>query len=439
MNRALWLTSLALLLGCPSDPPDSFPDGGDGTQDAGLAGDASVEDTPSDAGPATPAFRSLGDAPHECMEDCDNWPTGGTLRRFDVEETYGDVTHQRSFYVFVPDGLEPGAPTWIHLHGGTGSAQRQIENFTGFPIARGEAVTWRRNTDTCQYDPYRRPPGFVAADGSACSADVVRAQSREPVVLVFPEGIMEPGDRGRHWEDGRIPSPGFGTDEQHRDDVGFLDHVVETLLTHPFFSIDPDRIYLSGTSNGGMMVHRVLCEMGPNRPSLARIAAVTSLVSAVPEGIAEGLEGRPRCDPNPHVVPTLYVAGHGFPTPDDSVDGDGFVPWGEPGGVFETNSPDGGWLLGVEDSYALLQRHLDAAAGEPGREEVSALGAFTERRRYVAGGQELEFLGVEGGHHLLGGTRFDFTPMLRAWAFMSGWERSGDRVVARESSVDGDS
>ncbi len=421
---------LALLIACNSPMLADAPD-------ANLS-DTFTADAGMDAG--APPFQTLRSEPHRCESECDDWPTGGDLLRFDVEETFEDTVHERTFYVFVPENLGAHAPVWIHLHGGAGSAQRMIETFSGYPIVRGEPLFWQRNTNECQFDPYRRPTGFVDSEGEPCTPETVAAESVEPVLLVFPEGIVEADSSGRHWEDGRIPSPGFGTDEELRDDVGFLDHVVETLLAEvEAFSVDPERMYLSGTSNGGMMVQRILCEMGPHVPALQRVAAVASLVAVLPEALSTGV-GRPRCEPNANAdMSVLYVAGRGFPTPDESVDGDAFVPWGERGGVFENVSTDGGRVLGVEDSYSMLRSHIRAATGDAGREETTDVGLFTFERRHEAGDLSLVFLGVDGGHHLLGGTRFDFAPMLRTWSFLSRWHRQDERVLERPSLIEGES
>ena len=63
---------------------------------------------------------------------------------------------------------------------------------------------------------------------------------------VFPQGI------GPAWNDGRNPAVA------RADDVGFLRRLAAELVEHGVAR--PDRIYIAGVSNGGMMALRMVCE-----------------------------------------------------------------------------------------------------------------------------------------------------------------------------------
>ena len=78
---------------------------------------------------------------------------------------------------------------------------------------------------------------------------------REGFLIVYPEGLDEV------WN----PSPGSR-------DVQFVSHLIDHLQQR--CSVDPSRIYASGHSNGGGMVHRLACELAD------RIAAIGTISGA---------------------------------------------------------------------------------------------------------------------------------------------------------------
>jgi polyhydroxybutyrate depolymerase len=89
-------------------------------------------------------------------------------------------------------------------------------------------------------------------------------------IVVAPAGV------DGNWNDGR------GTSEpelQGVDDVAFVRELLNVLESS--YSIDTTRVYATGVSNGGMMSHRLGCEI-PDR-----IAAVGAVASAIPIPVAE--------------------------------------------------------------------------------------------------------------------------------------------------------
>lgn len=440
-----WPLAIALSLGCSGGavPEDGGPlpsDSGamDPTDAGGADAGADEPDAGTDAG-GSPAFTFVG---RERVESCPlrasacaDWPSTGSVYRYESREVYGDRTHARTFYVYVPEGLQDGAAMWIQLHGGYGSGARMVADFGGTPLSTGEPNPWWRNTDTCQFDPYTEPFEHRDADGTECVPAREVAQSTEPFLMVFPEGTVDADGPGRHWEDGRVPSPGQGIVEQSRDDVGFVAHILATLTeeTDPF-TVDPERLYLTGLSNGGMMTQRVLCSLGdPAYPELERIAAFGVAIASLPEAIAFGLEGRTRCPEQwPDTVPVQYMVGDGIDTFGGTVTGDGRVPWGEPGEVYQQDTPGGGRVLGVPDTLAHLRSRFETSAGSPSTESSSEVGFFSTRRVFTVAGElaELEVLETDGGLHSLMSTRFDFSPTTRQWAFLSQYRR-GDEGLER--------
>ncbi|MFP5356346.1 MAG: alpha/beta hydrolase family esterase, partial [Gemmatimonadota bacterium] len=110
--------------------------------------------------------------------------------------------------------------------------------------------------------------------GNASNAESMtgftRKAEREGFIVVYPEGTA----RGRvpllTWNAGHCCGHAM---EQRVDDVGFINALIDKLQsTH---RIDPDRIYVTGMSNGGMMSHRLGIELSQ------RIAAIGPVVGAV--------------------------------------------------------------------------------------------------------------------------------------------------------------
>lgn len=83
-------------------------------------------------------------------------------------------------------------------------------------------------------------------------------------LVAWPQGygIAPPGFS---WADGRNTS----ADQAGIDDVGFLNKLIDTLITR--YNVDTSKIYICGFSNGGFMVQRMACE------SSERFAAMASL------------------------------------------------------------------------------------------------------------------------------------------------------------------
>lgn len=83
----------------------------------------------------------------------------------------------------------------------------------------------------------------------------------ENFIVVYPDAILN------RWND-RAYRP------HAIDDVGFiaalLDHLEEN------FPVDPSRVYATGASNGGMLAHRLACDMGEH------FAAIAPVMSDIP-------------------------------------------------------------------------------------------------------------------------------------------------------------
>jgi poly(3-hydroxybutyrate) depolymerase len=267
----------------------------------------------------------------------------------------------------------------------------------------------------------------------------VKAINTRPFVTVFPDGVLDAGETSalgkRHWEDGRVPSPGFGTDAEQRDDVAFIDHVIETLVADSELDIDASAIYVTGASNGGMMTLRLVCHFGdPRHPSLSRVAAFLASIGEMPEGLLEGQHGREACPSQlKGEVGFRIVLGTGIDTPDCTtypcnspvVTGDGLMPFGQAGGRYNVYSPDQGRVISGPDTIAFWQSAFVAGMGNAGTTGDEKVGFFTQRSilSFAPSVAVLDTWVTDGGGHMLNATRMDFMPVGSSWAFLSSFRR----------------
>lgn len=99
--------------------------------------------------------------------------------------------------------------------------------------------------------------------------DIARSEN---IILVVPNGYRKDSLKG--WNDCR--ADGVGNSDE--DDVLFVSMLIDTLLNT--FNADPDRVYASGTSNGGHLCIRLAQEI-PEK--IAAIAPVSASNAANPE------------------------------------------------------------------------------------------------------------------------------------------------------------
>jgi polyhydroxybutyrate depolymerase len=122
--------------------------------------------------------------------------------------------------------------------------------------------------------PKGRAPTLLVLHGATISADLTahwsgfaEVAAKSGFAAAFPEGIY------RLWNDGR--RDGLA----NADDVGYLRQLTEKLVATGVS--DPDRVYLAGISNGGMMTLRMLCEAPePFAGAATIIANMPALVGA---------------------------------------------------------------------------------------------------------------------------------------------------------------
>lgn len=126
---------------------------------------------------------------------------------------------RRGYRLFVPtsagDATQP-RPLLVALHGGTGSATQFADN--------------------SDFDALAESNGFLVG---------------------YPEGVgIAGGDSIRTWNAGNCCGPAA---KRRVDDVAFIGELIAGLKGE--YPIDPNRVFATGHSNGGMLAYRLACEL----------------------------------------------------------------------------------------------------------------------------------------------------------------------------------
>lgn len=120
-------------------------------------------------------------------------------------------------------------------------------------------------------------PLVIVLHGGLTNAKYVEFESRmsekadeDGFLVVYPEGTGGIGRQLLTWNAGTCCGPASWKD---RDDIGFLRDLVNHIRKQ--YNIDGDRIFVAGSSNGGMLAYRVAAEMGD---VVAAVASVNGCV-----------------------------------------------------------------------------------------------------------------------------------------------------------------
>ena len=108
-------------------------------------------------------------------------------------------------------------------------------------------------------------------------------------IVVYPSGVP-------NWNSGIGDNPGWST--PNVDDVGFINALIDTMSNR--YSIDLERIYACGYSNGGIMSYKLACQLSH------RIAAIASVGGVISTSTAES------CNPV-RAIPVLQIHGTSDP------------------------------------------------------------------------------------------------------------------------------
>jgi len=252
-------------------------------------------------------------------------PAGTTSYSFDR----GGLT--RTYYLHVPPTLSRTvpAPLLIELHGGGGTA-RELDKLTGF---------------------------YAMAD-------------REGFVVAAPSGNND------YWNDGR------GANERasgNADDVGFISEMIDRIEKQ--LTIDPERVYVTGISNGAIMSGRLACQLSDRIAAFAQVAGTVAV------------ETSSSCRPE-RAVPLLEIHGTADP----------LVPYA--GGTVAPQDGEGRGRVVSVDAWAAFWVANNSAAPDA---VTTTIGSDTTVRtwRGATSRSDVVFYRVEGaGHTWPGGSQY---------------------------------
>jgi polyhydroxybutyrate depolymerase len=246
---------------------------------------------------------------------------------YTITKTIGGI--ERSYRIFIPETYDEAGepvPLVIVLHGAGGTGA-WIESFSGF------------NDLT----------------------------STENFIAVYPEGV------NNVWNDGRRGDVRVG----NIDDVNFISEIIDFLSAN--LNIDPQRVYATGYSMGGMLAFRLGCELRD------KIAAIATVATTFPEYLL------PNCvDAAP--IPILVIHGT-----DDPV-----VPW---------QGIRGGYLTAMNTLRYWADRNQCEEAlpieAEPDSDPEDNTRVLRTEYTQCEDSADVILYGIYGGGHTWPGTPFD--------------------------------
>jgi polyhydroxybutyrate depolymerase len=204
-------------------------------------------------------------------------------------------------------------------------------------------------------------------------------------IVAYPEGTLD-NSLQPYW------NSGYGTGV---DDIGFIDALIDLIATN--YTVDLQRVYSTGLSNGGIMSNTLACALN-NR--IAAIAGVGGTMSIVQNSA---------CSPS-NKIPVLHIHG----TADVVVSYTG-----------------NGVLLGVDALIAHWRTHngLTSASTTTSFANISLLdGSTADLIRYQTGSNyPVHLIRVNNGGHswpgsgvlVSGSTNMDFDASVEIWKFFS--------------------
>ncbi|MCT6698056.1 alpha/beta hydrolase family esterase [Rheinheimera sp. 4Y26] len=149
------------------------------------------------------------------------------------------VAHQRQYLLYIPKSLPAGefVPLVLFFHGGGGHMTHAARSYG-----------WRQTAE------------------------------REGFVVAFPNGYSRfPGGRFASWNAGNCC--GDARDKQIND-IAFVKDVLADIQQQ--LPIDQNRIFATGMSNGGMLAHRLACDMAGTFRAIAAVAGTDNTVLCQP-------------------------------------------------------------------------------------------------------------------------------------------------------------
>lgn len=235
-----------------------------------------------------------------------------------------------------------------------------------------------------------RPVVFVLHGGGGTDAQEMERRlgfaqlgEREGFITVYPAGV------DGQWNDGRGKTFRRAKGNTDVDDVGFIGAIIDGLIKDG--RADPDRVYVVGFSNGGMMTYRLGIELGD------KLAAIAAGVANLPTNLRDKTPA--------HALPVLIMNG----------DNDPMMPWR--GGEVRVLGRAYGTVLSTEatvDFWRTAARLPDEPTIERLPDRAPNDGCRVEVRRWKGrdAGPEVVLYAVLGGGHQIPGAKTPKAPRL---------------------------
>jgi polyhydroxybutyrate depolymerase len=226
------------------------------------------------------------------------------------------------------------------------------------------------------YDQTKATPLVIALHGGGGTGKGVAKltgfnaiSDRENFIVAYPDGFE------KHWNDSRGVQ--WQSQVENTDDVGFISALIDRLSDE--LNIDAKRVYVTGISNGGMMSHRLGCELSQ------KIAAIAPIASNIPVNQASvWMPSRP--------VPVLIINGTDDP----------LVPWD--GGDIHIGKTTLGEVLSVADTVKFWVgkdqcSSVPAITQLPDEDPSDGTMVWKEIYSGCRDGVEVVLYAIEGGGH----------------------------------------
>lgn len=237
------------------------------------------------------------------------------------------------------------------------------------------------------YNPRRRAPLLISLHGQTSNGDThekafFRFRDHADArgwIYVHPSGIFDYKMR-RFWNATDACCDMWFTGV---DDVGFISKLIHDVSSQ--YSVDSERIYVVGHSNGGFMAHRLACDLSD------RITAIVSIAGA------QWLD-RTKCTPTSHVAVleihgdadgSVKYAGGRLTPPSDTYPLDLYPQYPSA----HTTITQWASLNGCGPVIARLALRFDLERSLPGKE--TRVARFTSCE-----GGDVELWTMEGGQHI---------------------------------------
>ena len=208
----------------------------------------------------------------------------------------------------------------------------------------------------------------------------------EGFIIVYPEGTLD-NTGTSHW------NVGWGGSTV--DDIGFTSALIDSISAD--YSINQDRVYSTGMSNGGFMSYQLACELSD------RIAAIASVTGSMNMGWFNS------CNPN-HPMPIMEIHGTA----------DGNVPYAT--------------IPSIMDFWANFNNCNSSAIVTNVPNTSTTDGCTTEHQIWENGnnGSTVEHYKIIGGEHSWPGALFpngvtnqDIDASEKIWEFFSKYDING--------------